>query len=99
MEKEKKSHSKKDKERDKEKLKVKIKDYELLDTVGLGSFGRVRLCKKKKTNKTYVMKILKKNEIIKQKQVDHVYSEYNILSILNHPFIVQLEGLNFEDPK
>ena len=78
---------------------MKIKDYELLDTVGLGSFGRVRLCKKKKTNKTYVMKILKKNEIIKQKQVDHVYSEYNILSILNHPFIVQLEGLNFEDPK
>jgi protein kinase A len=45
------------------------------------------------------MKILKKMEIIKQKQVDHVFSEFNILSVLNHPFIVQLVGLNFDDPK
>ena len=45
------------------------------------------------------MKILKKNDIIKQKQVDHVYSEFNILSMLKHPFIVQLLGFNFEDPK
>ena len=45
------------------------------------------------------MKILKKNDIIKQKQVDHIYSEFNILSMLKHPFIVQLLGYNFEDPK
>ena len=89
----------KEKEKDKEKAKkVKINDFEKLQTVGLGSFGRVRLCKHKKNNKIYVMKILKKYEIIKQKQIDHVYSEFNILSVLNHPFIVKLIGLNFEDP-
>ena len=90
----------KDKEKSKKKkMKVKIKDYDKLKTVGLGSYGRVRLCKHKKTGSIYVMKILKKNEIIKQKQVDHVYSEFNILSMLKHPFIVQLLGYNFEDPK
>ena len=83
----------------KKKLKVKIKDFEKLNTVGLGSYGRVCLCKKKKSGKVYVMKILKKNDIIKQKQVDHVFSEYTILSMLKHPFIVQLIGVNFEDPK
>ena len=88
----------KDKSR-KKKLKIKIKDYEQLKTVGLGSYGRVRLCKHKKTGDTFVMKILKKNEIIKQKQVDHVYSEFNILVSLKHPFIVQLLGYNFDDPK
>ena len=91
-----------DKDKDKskkKKLKVKIKDFEKLNTVGLGSYGRVCLCKKKKSGKVYVMKILKKNDIIKQKQVDHVYSEYTILSMLKHPFIVQLIGVNFEDPK
>ena len=95
-----------DKEKDKEKekakkkrMKIKIKDFEKLKTVGLGSYGRVRLCKHKKTGEVYVMKILKKNEIIKQKQVDHVYSEFNILASLKHPFIVQLVGYNFEDPK
>ena len=57
-----KSKPKKEKEKDKEKAKkVKIADFEKLETVGLGSFGRVRLCKYKKNNKTYVMKILKKN--------------------------------------
>ena len=94
---EKKSKSKKDKE-DKPK-KVKLSDFEKMQTVGLGSFGRVRLCRYKKNDKIYVMKILKKMEIIKQKQVDHVFSEFNILSVLNHPFIVQLVGLNFDDPK
>ena len=91
-----------DKEKEKsrkKKMKVKIKDYEKLKTVGLGSYGRVRLCKHKKTGEIFVMKILKKNDIIKQKQVDHVYSEFNILSMLKHPFIVQLLGFNFEDPK
>ena len=88
----------KDKSR-KKKLKIKIKDYERLKTVGLGSYGRVRLCKHKKTGDIFVMKILKKNDIIKQKQVDHVYSEFNILINLKHPFIVQLLGYNFDDPK
>ena len=83
----------------KKKLKVKIKDYEKLKTVGLGSYGRVCLCKQKKTGKIYVMKILKKKDIIKQKQVDHVYSEYNILANIKHPFIVQLMGVYFDDPK
>ena len=92
----------KDKDKDKEKskkkkMKVKIKDYEQLKTVGLGSYGRVRLCKNKKTGEISVMKILKKNDIIKQKQVDHIYSEFNILSMLKHPFIVQLLGYNFEE--
>ena len=97
---EKKSKSKKDKEKDKDKpKKVKLSDFEKMQTVGLGSFGRVRLCRYKKNDKIYVMKILKKMEIIKQKQVDHVFSEFNILSVLNHPFIVQLVGLNFDDPK
>ena len=57
----------KDKEKEKEKekskkkkMKIKVKDFEKLKTVGLGSYGRVRLCKHKKTGDIYVMKILKK---------------------------------------
>ena len=80
-------------------IKVQISDFELLQTVGIGSFGRVRLCRHKKNSKVYVMKILKKAEIVKQKQVDHVYSEYNILAILNHPFIVELKGVNVNNPQ
>lgn len=56
--------------------------------IGLGSFGRVKLSRNKKTNKYYAMKILKKAEIIRLKQVDHVISENTILANINHPFIV-----------
>jgi serine/threonine protein kinase len=54
----------------------------------IGSFGRVRLAKENKTKKFYAIKILKKAEIIRLKQVDHIVSECCILGMINHPFIV-----------
>ena len=78
--------------------KVSIDDFDLLDTIGLGSYGRVRLGRNKKTNKVYAIKILKKHQIIKMKQVDHIYSEYLILSSIYHPFIVEIKAVNFSDP-
>ena len=44
---------------------VDLTKFELSKTVGMGSFGRVRLCRHKRTGKVYVMKILKKCDIIK----------------------------------
>ena len=79
--------------------KISITDYEFLQTVGTGSFGRVRLARHKKTNKIYAIKMLKKSEIIRLKQVDNIYSEFQILSQLNHPFIVELKGININDSK
>ena len=54
----------------------------------IGSFGRVRLAKNKKTGEYFAMKILKKADIIKLKQVDHVISENTILADIDHPFLV-----------
>jgi len=82
-----------------EKEKIKLADFEILDTLGTGSFGRVRLGRHKKTKKIYAIKMLKKNEIIRLKQVDHIYSEFQILNQLNHPFIVEFKGGIVTDPK
>ncbi len=54
----------------------------------VGSFGRVRLCRNKKSGEYFAMKILKKADIIKLKQVDHVISENTILADIDHPFLV-----------
>ncbi|CDW77897.1 protein kinase domain protein [Stylonychia lemnae] len=54
------------------KKKVALNDYDLTTTLGTGSFGRVRLARNKKTGEYFAMKILKKADIIKLKQVDHV---------------------------
>lgn len=56
----------------------------------IGSFGRVRIAKKKGTDRYVAVKILKKAEIIKLKQVDHIMNETNILGQITHPFIVRI---------
>ena len=44
---------------------------------------------------TYVaIKILKKSELIKLKQVDHILNEIKILSLIDHPFLVHTDGFN-----
>lgn len=57
--------------------------------ISIGSFGRVKLARNKITNKWVALKILKKAEIIRLKQVDHVINENTLLSNIDHPFIVK----------
>jgi serine/threonine protein kinase len=68
--------------------KLKLTEFELGQTLGTGSFGRVKIGKQKSTGKYYAIKILKKSDIIKLKQVDHIMNEVRILSIIDHPYLV-----------
>lgn len=72
--------------------KLYLKDYDVLKTLGAGSFGRVRLAKRKSDGVYVAIKSLKKHEIMKLKQVDHVISENNILASISHPFLVSMDG-------
>ncbi|KAG1439423.1 hypothetical protein G6F56_012305 [Rhizopus delemar] len=58
--------------------------------IGTGTFGRVYLAKENKKKKYYAIKVLKKSEIVRLKQVEHINSERHVLSQINFPFIVQL---------
>ncbi|CAD8100205.1 unnamed protein product [Paramecium sonneborni] len=71
---------------------VKLQDFEILQTLGTGSFGRVRLAKQKSNQKPVALKMLKKCEILRLKQVDHISSEFKILKQIQHPFIIELLG-------
>ena len=50
----------------------------------------MRLAKEKKSGDYVALKMLKKIEILRLKQVDHIISENTILSNINHPFLVSL---------
>jgi serine/threonine protein kinase len=71
---------------------LNIKDYDFRETLGLGSFGRVKLSKNKKTCEYSAIKILKKEEILKSKQADHILNEIKILNMIDHPFITKFNG-------
>mmetsp|Transcript_119537 Transcript_119537/g.234958 ORF Transcript_119537/g.234958 Transcript_119537/m.234958 type:complete len:366 (-) Transcript_119537:252-1349(-) len=67
-------------------------DFDLRATVGTGTFGRVRVVKIKgcKDRTPLALKIMKKSEVIRLKQVEHIKAETGILSQIEHPFIVNL---------
>lgn len=72
--------------------RLNLDDFELGTTLGTGSFGRVRIAKNKATGSWVAVKIMKKAEIIKMKQVDHIMNENNILASIDHPFIISMDG-------
>lgn len=75
-----------------------LDDFDIGVTLGTGSFGRVRFVTHKTTGSFWAIKMLKKAEVIRLQQVEHMISEKNILSNLDHPFIVRLSG-TFQDVK
>lgn len=74
----------------KDKEKVTKDDFELLNVIGKGSFGKVMQVRKKDTGKIYAMKVLRKEAIVQRKQVVHTKAEKSILQKIQHPFIVTL---------
>uniref|UniRef100_A0A7S2FJL0 cAMP-dependent protein kinase n=1 Tax=Florenciella parvula TaxID=236787 RepID=A0A7S2FJL0_9STRA len=67
-------------------------------TLGTGSFGRVKFATHKIKGSHWAIKMLKKSEVIRLQQVEHMVSEKTILAALSHPFIVTLAG-TFQDPR
>eukprot|EP00271_Cylindrocystis_brebissonii_P021593 TRINITY_DN780_c0_g1_i2.p1 TRINITY_DN780_c0_g1~~TRINITY_DN780_c0_g1_i2.p1 ORF type:complete len:443 (-),score=97.24 TRINITY_DN780_c0_g1_i2:1242-2570(-) len=65
-------------------------DFELLTIIGRGAFGEVRLCREKKTENVYAMKKLKKSEMLRRGQVEHVKAERNVLAEVDSNCIVKL---------
>ncbi len=43
------------------------------------------------------MKVMKKIEIIRSKQTDHIMNEITILGSINHPFVVNIDGVAQDD--
>eukprot|EP01017_Pseudomicrothorax_dubius_P002978 TRINITY_DN1030_c0_g1_i2.p1 TRINITY_DN1030_c0_g1~~TRINITY_DN1030_c0_g1_i2.p1 ORF type:complete len:430 (+),score=93.11 TRINITY_DN1030_c0_g1_i2:63-1352(+) len=73
-----------------ERKRVTIDDFDLLKTIGRGSFGKVYLAKHKATGQLLALKKLKKKEIEERVQADNVLTEKKILQIASNPFIVKL---------
>jgi serine/threonine protein kinase len=54
-------------------------DFYTMSLIGKGSYGKVLLVKKNDDNKIYAMKILKKDQMKKRNQIEHVKTERRIL--------------------
>ncbi|KAI1298188.1 hypothetical protein EDD11_006870 [Mortierella claussenii] len=75
-----------------------LSDFQLLETLGTGTFGRVYLTRSQHDQQFYAMKVLKKSEVVRLKQVEHINSEKQILAQVHFPFIVDLHT-TFQDDR
>uniref|UniRef100_A0A8C2C9Q2 cGMP-dependent protein kinase n=1 Tax=Cyprinus carpio TaxID=7962 RepID=A0A8C2C9Q2_CYPCA len=78
---------------------LNLPDFNIIDTLGVGGFGRVELVQLKSDEmKTFAMKILKKRHIVDTRQQEHIRSEKLIMQEAHSDFIVRLYR-TFKDSK
>ena len=78
-----------------------ITDFSILAVLGRGGYGKVLQVKHQRPDGTlsdvYAMKVLHKREVVKRHQVGRTHVERKIMSLIVHPFIVNLK-FSFQSP-
>uniref|UniRef100_A0A1A7XMB0 Protein kinase, X-linked n=1 Tax=Iconisemion striatum TaxID=60296 RepID=A0A1A7XMB0_9TELE len=67
-----------------------LDELETVATVGTGTFGRVFLVKDQKSQAFFALKQMKISDVIRLKQEQHVHNEKEVLTEINHPFLIRL---------
>ncbi|KAK0553422.1 Serine/threonine kinase [Tilletia horrida] len=75
--------------------KVGLEDFNFLAVLGKGNFGKVMLAEEKRSTKLYAIKVLKKEYIIENDEIESTKSEKRVFLAAareRHPFLVNLHS-------
>jgi tRNA A-37 threonylcarbamoyl transferase component Bud32 len=72
------------------KVAIGPQHFDLLKLIGEGAFGKVIMVKNLLDQKIYAMKVISKKLLRKKNSISYMKSERDILTKVNHPFVVSL---------
>uniref|UniRef100_A0A6B2L7Y0 Protein kinase domain-containing protein n=1 Tax=Arcella intermedia TaxID=1963864 RepID=A0A6B2L7Y0_9EUKA len=70
--------------------KKSFEDFNVLKTIGEGTYGKVYQVEDKNTKRIYAMKVLKKSHLLKKRAITCTITEKDILKQVRHPLIIKL---------
>lgn len=76
-------------------MRIGLDHFNFLAVLGKGNFGKVMLAETKRSRKLYAIKVLKKEFIIENDEVESIRSEKRVFLIANrerHPFLTNLHA-------
>ncbi|KAF2973503.1 hypothetical protein GQX73_g229 [Xylaria multiplex] len=76
--------------REKSKIDQRIGAYNVIKTLGEGSFGKVKLAVHRSTGQQVALKIIARKKLISRDMVGRVEREIEYLQLLRHPHIIKL---------
>lgn len=77
---------------------IKMEKLGVIGTLGKGSFGHVQLVKDREDKETYALKTVSKVHVVEMGQQEHIASERQVMSMLDHPNIIRMYA-TFQDKK
>ncbi|KAI8823650.1 kinase-like protein [Fimicolochytrium jonesii] len=79
-------------------FKYELRDFALQKALGQGAFAKVYLVQRNQDGRRFALKSMRKDNVIKMQQVQHVQNERSLMESIRNPFLVALEA-TFQDSK
>ena len=72
---------------------VSLSDFDMIKVIGRGSYAKVLMVELKSTRRIYAMKVIKKELVTDDEDIDWVQTEKHVFeTATNHPFLVGLHS-------
>jgi citron Rho-interacting kinase len=80
------------------KRRVSVSDFDIMGVIGRGHFGEVHVVREKSSDSVFAMKVMKKDEILKQSDTAFFQEERDIMAWTTSPWLTSL-AYSFMDSK